>query len=140
MPIFGTGLLRIDTGDVDYINDTISCALLTSAYTPAQTDEFASSFTGELAVSGYSRVNLASKTITHDAGARQINYDANDLLFTSLGAGATVVYAVIFKDTGNDATSPVLCWTDGLSVATDGNNLEVTVPTTGILYRQYPAA
>ena len=55
--------------------------------------------------------------------------DADDLDFGALAPGSTIGSVVIFKDTGNPSTSPLLCYLDevtGFPFATNGG--EVSIP------------
>jgi len=103
------------TDDLEWTSDTIKVALVTVTYTPNQdTDNYANlaGFTAnELAGGGYGRATLGTKTLTYDAASNTIRFKAADSVF---GPGFTGVfrYAVIFKDTGAAATSPLLGWVD----------------------------
>jgi hypothetical protein len=108
------------TGQINWANDTIKIALATTSYTPnLSTDD------GYDTVSPYTvgiAQALASKTTA--AGVA----DGADVTFSSVAAGATVRYIVIFKDTGTPSTSPLIALIDtatGLPVTT--NNGDITI-------------
>ncbi len=113
-----------DAFAIDYLSDTIRIMLCTSTYAPNQdTHETKADVTNEVVGAGYAaRGNaLAGKTITVDAANNRVVYDAND----STWAASTITarYAVIYKDTGVDATSVLIGYidfgADKSTVATD---------------------
>lgn len=112
---YGLGLQKAFTSTAtDQINwptDTFKVALVSAAYTPAQdTDNYANLAgftTNELSGSGYVRQTLASKTLTYDAASNTVRFKAADPAFGP-GFTGSFRYAVIFKDTGSAATSPLL--------------------------------
>lgn len=105
---------RLITGDVNLIVDTIKVALL-SAYTPdlGNHEFFSDVNSNELASgNGYTAggVTLTGKNIS-------INYIDNRSEFTCTNASwssatFTARYAVVYKDTGNVTTSPLLFYID----------------------------
>lgn len=99
------------TDDIEWTTDTIKVALVTNSYTPNQdTDNYAnlSGFTtNELTGGGYARQTLGSKTLTYDTATNTIRFKAADPSWTAF-TSAAFRYAVIFKDTGSAATSPLL--------------------------------
>lgn len=98
------------TDDLEWTSDTIKVALTTSTYTPNQdTDNYANlaGFTAnELASGGYARQTLAGKTLTYDTATNTVRFKCTDPVWSSFTG--TWRYAVIFKDTGSAATSPLL--------------------------------
>ena len=105
---------------IDWDTDTIKCSLVrSSAYTPNMaTDQFLSSVATRVADSAA----LASKTVT--AGVA----DAADITFTAVGAGASFQYVLIWKDTGNAATSPLIALFDtmtGLPYTPSGGDITI---------------
>lgn len=102
-----------ESSAVDWLSDTIRVMLTTSAYTPAQdTDEFKSSVTNEVSGAGYTARGeaLANKTLTYTAGTNVNALDADDVSWAA--ATFTARYAVVYKDTGVDATSVLLGYVD----------------------------
>lgn len=112
---------------IDMPTDTIKIALIdTALYTYNSTNEFWSS--ASVAEIG-TAVTLGSKTITNGV------FDAADVTFTSV-IGASVEALIIYKDTGNAATSPLIMYIDvaasGLPVTPNGNNIDVQFNASGI--------
>jgi hypothetical protein len=98
--------------DVDFVADTIKVTLHTSTYTPATTHEFFSSVTNELSTAnGYTSGGATLGTKARTLSGRVTQYTAAATTWTP-GAGQTLTarYAVVRKDTGSAATSPVLCY------------------------------
>lgn len=133
--VFQDGLLKLNNGSVDWVNDTIQCMMLTNAYAPnVATQEFVSDIVAnEVADVDYARQTLASKTTALASG--NVRFDAADFSF---GASVTITgkYLVVFKNTGNDATSDLLFVCDmdtgGGSVSSTNGAFDVTVSANGL--------
>lgn len=128
---FGTTAAR----RVDWVTDTIKVSLHTSTYTPNQdTDVFFSAATNEVSGTGYTAggYTLTGKSVAYDATTNQTRLIAADASWTS--ATFTTSQAVIWKDTGSAATSPLLGWVDfgGNETVTTGN-FTITWDVTGVL-------
>jgi hypothetical protein len=115
--------------------DTIKIALLTSSYTPNADHEFFSSVSAnEVAASGTYSAGGATltKTLSTDDTDDEGVFDATDVSFTS--ATITARYAVIYKDTGSAATSPLVCVIDlGTDVSTIAGTFTIAFAAEGIL-------
>ncbi|WP_041537715.1 hypothetical protein [Carboxydothermus hydrogenoformans] len=132
---YGQALKNILSGNgVNWTGDTIKVMLCTSAYTPDQdTHQFKSSVTGEVAGTGYTAggATLANKTITYDAANNKTILDADDVTWAN--STITARYAVIYKDTGNAATSLLLGYIDfGADVASSNGNFTIQWDAGGI--------
>ena len=116
--LYVKGKEKILSGAIDFITDTIKVMLVKNTYPQnLSTDEFIST------VSPY-RLNtdqtLASKSVTGGM------FDAGDATFTTVTAGDTSEGLVIYKDTGVEATSPLLLYIDtitGFPLATNGGDI-----------------
>ena len=127
-----TGLRRILSQDIDWGNNTIKLMLCTSAYTPNfTTDEFASTPAAN-ELTGYVRPTLTCSFNTN-TGSDRIELVAADVTITAVDTGQTVASIVVFKDTGNDATSPLIGATTGLSQLTNGGDLLIDFASSGYL-------
>lgn len=105
---------------VDLDTDTIKVALVTAGYTFNAAHQFYSSITPGSNVVGTPQT-LGSKTITDGL------FDAADATFTAV-TGSTCTALVIYKDTGSDATSPLIAYLDtatGLPVVPNGGNITI---------------
>lgn len=108
-------------GSIAMLTDNIKINLVTSAYTPNYTtDHFLSVIPGGAIVA--TSTNLASKSTTLGT------FNAANVTLGSVTAGSTVVRIVLYKDTGNAATSPLLAAFDSytnLPVVTNGGDIIV---------------
>ena len=119
----------------DNSTTTIKVSLHTSAYVPNQdTHEFFSSVTNEITGTGYTAGGQAitSRTVAADATTNETRLDGADNSWASSTITARI--AVIRKDTGTAATSPVLGWVDfGADVSSSNGTFTITWDATGIL-------
>lgn len=120
------------TNSVTFTSDTIKIGLLASSSSPDRTVNFVGDLTNEIAVSGYSRKTLASKTVTESDGSNRIEFDAADALFAALASGETVGWAFVYKEVTNDADSPVICILDLTNTATNGGDITVQFAAAGV--------
>lgn len=120
--LYGKGRQKFLTGDLSWRDDTIKAVLVdTNDYTVSiNTHEFLSDIpTGaRVAVSPA----LTGKTTTLGVA------DADNVSFATV-VGDESEALVLFKDTGDPATSPLVAYidsADGLPVTPDGGNVNVT--------------
>jgi len=98
---------------VDWATDTIKVALCTSSYSPDQDNhQYFSSVTNEVSGTGYTAggAALSSKLVNYDGTTNVMSLRAGSTTWSS--ATFTTRYAVIYKDTGSAATSPLLGYVD----------------------------
>lgn len=115
MAFYNSGLKALLDGDVDYLVDTIKCAILDNTYTPSvDNDDFWSNVSGD-EVSGTNYTaggeTLGGKTTTQDNTNDRAIFDANAISWTNVTFSAGR-YAVFYKDTGTPATSQLLFYRD----------------------------
>lgn len=130
------GLQKIVNGSIDLLNDNLKLIMVdTAAYAVnLDTDEFLSAIPigDRIATSG----NLAGKTITIDTSTNpdQVMFDANDGTFTAVTGDPTEA-VVLIKDTGDAATSPLIAYYDGASVALtpNGNDVDFVISASGLM-------
>lgn len=109
-------------GDIDLLVDTIKVALIdTGVYTYSAAHDFYNDISGVVGTPG----TLDNKTTTGGV------FDADDEVIASV-SGATIEAVLIYKDTGNPATSPVIAFVDGLSLTPNGGNITVQFHPSGI--------
>jgi hypothetical protein len=124
-------------GSINWAVDDIRAWLIrtnygveTTFYTAATTDVYAStisSISNVVIAGGANGQALAGEYVTSTgtnppAGSA----DADDVTFTSVGAGLIVRAYVLFKYTGNLATSPLILYVDsatGLPITANGGNI-----------------
>ena len=118
--LFAKGKEEILAGAVNFLTDTIKVALVKNSYAQnITTDHFLSTISAHLLGADQT---LANKSIT--AGV----FDADDSTWTAVATGSTIKCVVIYKDTGNAATSPLLGFIDtitGFPLATNGSDITV---------------
>ncbi len=113
---------RFLEGQLNWLTDTIKVNLVdTGAYTPQTAiHQYLADIPLSARIAG--PVTLTSKSTTGGAA------DAADCTFTSV-SGATIEAIVICKDTGSEATSPVIAYIDtatGLPITPNGGDIIVT--------------
>lgn len=118
---------------IDYLTDTIKCALLTSSYTPAQTTHEWWSDVSAQEVSGTNYTaggaTLGSKTLS--ASALVTTLDAADPSWAS--STITARYAVFYKDTGTAGTSPLIAYADfGGNISSTNGTFTVVLNASGL--------
>ena len=114
------GAQKILGASINLVTDTIKACLVSSSYTYSTAHEFVADLGTRIGTDQ----TLTGKSIAGGA------FDADDLDFGALAPGNTVKAVVIYKDTGNTSTSPVLAYLDsgpsvGLPFATNGGALTV---------------
>lgn len=136
---FNYGVNQINAQSVSLVGDTIKFMLMKSAYTHNPDNDFVSSISANEATGGgYARQTAGTKSWTEDDANNRSYFDAADITFNTVpGANGNVVGVVMFKDTGADATSPLICYNEfPVAVTTNGGNITVQFDATGILRYQ----
>jgi hypothetical protein len=96
----------------------------------------------EIAVTGYvggwggaGRKTLASKTVTENDTNNRVEFDAADVSWTGLAAGATIEAAEVIREGGaNDTTSRLFVYLDPTNLATNGSDVTLQFPANGFLH------
>lgn len=95
---------------VNWVNDPIQVSLHTVTYVPNQdSDEFwTTPVTNEISGTGYTTkgVVLGSKTLTYDSPTHGTRMNAANAVWAASSFTARI--AVVFKNTGTNATSPLM--------------------------------
>jgi hypothetical protein len=142
---YGKGLLKVMNGSIDLLNDTIKVILVTSSYTYDADHDFANDVSGnELSVSGYTggfggagRKTLANKSMADDTTNNRIEFDADDLTWTALGAGQTLGGAVLVKEITNDAASEIIAFLDPSDLVLNGSDVTFVWNAETLLQNSY---
>jgi hypothetical protein len=107
-------LRQFNGGAIDFDTDTLKVMLTTSTYVPApSTDIFKAAVTNEVSGTNYTaRGNtITGVTATQSLGTATIT--GNTVTWLQSATGFTNArYAVVYKDTGVDATSPLIGYID----------------------------
>jgi hypothetical protein len=134
--IYNSFKKKIMDGSIDLDNDTIKVMLVSSSYTPDQdSHNFINDVSSyEISGAGYTAGGavLANKSVTQDNTNDCGVFDADDVVWTS--STITARGAVLYKDTGNPSTSPLICYIDfGSDKSSSGANFTIQWSSSGIL-------
>lgn len=101
--------LNLDTG-----GDTLKLVLADDTHAPVAADEFLADATlTEVTGTGYTAggITIDGQTVSEVTGT--VTFDADDeVIAQNAGGFTTARYAVLIKDTGNAATSPIIASSD----------------------------
>lgn len=116
--LFDAARQRFLESQINWSTDTLKVILVdTGAYTPnTSAHQYLADISASARIAG--PVTLTSKTTTGGAA------DAADVTFTSV-TGASIEAIVIYKDTGSEATSPLIAFIDtatGLPITPNGGD------------------
>jgi len=118
--LYAKGKEKILSAAVNFVTDTIKVALVKNDYAQnLTTDEFFTSISAS--VLGTPQT-LATKSVLTGV------FDAADVTYTAVVAGATSEGVVIYKDTGVAGTSALLAYIDvitGFPLATNGGDITI---------------
>jgi hypothetical protein len=107
---FGKG--EILKANIDLVDDIIKVAFMAPAYTPdIDAHDYYSDISASIAA-GSADQTLASKTVTVDDTNNRAEFDAADLSIANETITGGTDMMVLYKDTGNPATSPLICYID----------------------------
>lgn len=111
-------------GAIDLLADDIKVALMDASYVYSSSHQYLTSVLS--ALNPTPAVSLTSKTITNGV------FNADNAVFFAV-SGGTVSAAVIYRNTGLDATSELLAYYNvaaaGLPLATTGGDVTITWST-----------
>jgi hypothetical protein len=139
----------IDHNDADTINllsDTLQVMLVDATYTGDADNDWVDDGTAndpashEIAVTGYTagyagtgRKTLAGKTLTVDDVNNVVIFDATDVVWTALGAGATIGAVILYKRGASDAASQLIAKFDVTDGATNGTDVTQQWSASGLI-------
>lgn len=134
--IFNSWKADVLKANIDHVDDTIKVMLVSSSYTPNQdTHQFIDDVTNQVTGDGYTAggATLASKTVTQNDTDNRGVFDAADVTWAD--STITARGAVLYKDTGTPATSPVISYFDFAEdkISTDGD-FTIAWDASGIQY------
>lgn len=120
--LFDKGRQKFLEGSIAILTDTIKIMLVTSAYTANQaTHEF---------VSDVTNIVVRSAALSGKSSTAGVFNASNNTISSVTGSAASQI--ILYKDTGVDATSPIIAHIDsytGLPVTPNGGNITVAFPT-----------
>lgn len=138
--VFNAAKTRLWNGTIDLDTHDIRAKLLmtnTTADTEVDTVVFVGDLTTLDLMDGANYVDkaLANEACATDDGNDRSEFDADDITWSSLGAGSRSVQGLLlYKFVTNDADSPLIAWIEFASpVAPDGSNFTIQFNAEGIL-------
>lgn len=135
--VFNKGLYNIVAGNIHWLTDTFKVALLPSTYTPNIDSQhfFSDISSSECPATGNyvdGGATVANKTLTEDDSNDKVVADCDDPAWVAL-TQADIRFAVLYKDTGDPATSILLmAWDFGATQAPAGVDFSLPVPVAGL--------
>lgn len=129
--LYGKSILHFARGEIAYLGDSIKCALLSSGYTFDQDahETFADVSGFEVSGSGYTArgAALTGRTATYTAADNKTRCLAEDSYWTpASGQTLSAAKAVVYKDTGTNATSWLIGFVDfGAVISATGAPLTI---------------
>lgn len=141
---YGRASLHLAAGDIDYDAHDIKVALMQTGYVFDQDahEDYADIVSAEIAAgSGYvaGGLSLGTKSITYDAATNRTRlFAANSVWTPGNGESLSAAHAIIYKDSGTDATSWLMGYVNfGATITAVGAPLTINWDTTdGLLYLQ----
>lgn len=134
--VYNATMYTLCTGGLDLSGGTYKVTLHTSAYTPdVDAHEFYSDLTGEVTGSGYSAggLTLSNFALTQVNASNRIEFTADDAIWQSVSVSFR--HAILRKDTGDDATSPLLvCFDFDATLEASGMDLVLQWDADGGLF------
>jgi hypothetical protein len=119
----------------DWDTDTIKVALTTSTYAVDQdTHDFFADITNEVSSTNYTAGGKAitTPTLSYNTAANEIRLDCDDPSWTTVTF--TARYAIVYKDTGVAATSPLIAYVDfGADQTVSAGIFTIVLDATGML-------
>ncbi len=132
---FGPAFQKAFAKEISWTADTIKVMLTTSAYIPDQDNHaYKSSVTNEVVGTAYVARGkaLTTKTSTYTGATNVVKLAADNVQWATSTITARI--AVIYDDTGVDATSALIGYVDfGVDVISTGGNFDITWDANGIL-------
>lgn len=132
--LYGSFPAKLANAEVDWDTHTIKVALTTSTYVPNQdTHDYFDDVTNQVTGAGYTAggATLASKTVTYTSGTNLTTFDAADVTWST--STITARYAVIYRDTGTAATSPLIGYVNfDADVVSSGGDFTIQWNASGI--------
>ena len=116
--LYPLGAQKILSAAINLSTDTIKAVLVPATYTFSAAHEFLSNLGTVVGAAA----TLANKTVAGGV------FDADNTEFSAVASGSTATFVVLFKDTGNPTTSPLIFFVDtltGFPMATNGGYITV---------------
>jgi hypothetical protein len=133
--IYNAAKAALLDGGIDLLNDALKVALVGAAYTPdPDAHETFADISGEVSGAGYAAggQTLTGRTVVRDDINDRAAFDAADLTWATAAFSARG--AVLYADSGDPATSPLVAYIDfGYDYGVNGENFLVEWHADGVL-------
>ena len=107
--IYNRGLYEIASDGTGLSTSTLKVMLLNASHSFNRDHNFVSDIVAnEITAAGYTRKTLSSPAFTEDDAADCAYFDMADPSWSGVTGSETAAHAVVFRDTGADATSPLI--------------------------------
>jgi hypothetical protein len=133
--IFNSFKTKIASGEINLASDTIKVMLVESGYSADEdAHEYRDDVTNEASGTGYvsGGEELLNKTVTQDNTNNRAVFNADDVSWAA--SSITARGAVIYKDTGNSATDPLIAYIDfGENKTSSSGTFAINWSASGVL-------
>ncbi len=143
MPLPNRGMNELLTGGTTWTTDNIDLLMVDDTHVYSADNNFVSDVSAdEISTTNYARQDIASPTVTEDDTNDQVTFDAADVTISALGpasAGPTIGGAYWFRNSGADATSPLIYYADLTDTQVNGSDFTIQWDATdGVFYADSP--
>jgi hypothetical protein len=134
--LYNKGVEILADGSMAWVTSPVRALIVDSGYTFDVTDVFVSDVVGDEVTNatgtGYERKILVGKTVTVDQVNDRVVFDASDVVYDEVETNEVWDGIVLFLDTGNDATSRLICYSGVDALVTNGADATVVWSSSGI--------
>lgn len=142
--VFDGGLIDLTSGapsgGVPWVSNVYKLTLVTSTFVASIGMRYASAFSGnEISTvsftagnGGLIRKRLSSTTLSYNATSHQMEFYASTVVWSGL-SGGSLGGAVLLRESGSDAVSPIIAYYPFTNVMTNGGDFIVSAPASGFL-------
>ena len=133
--LYNSGLGSIADGTISWATSTIKVMVVSSSYAFNDNHVFVSSITNEVTNdvgTGYERKTLTGKTVTVDQANDRVVFDADDVAYTAVETNEVWAGAIVYLDSGVDATSRLIAYLTITPLTTNGSDATIVWASTGI--------
>lgn len=132
--LYNNALLQIVKGQIDLENDDIEVLLVSADYTFNEAHEFVSDISNELTNdtgTGYERKEVDNLVATLESGDK-VKVDCDNITYTAINTNEDARAAIFYQKVTDDTDSRLICYLQGIALATNGSDVEVRIDDDGI--------
>jgi len=131
---YNQGLLSLLNRNIDFVNDPIKAILVSPAAVfnkaHATLDQVTPNEVTNSVGTGYERKALANQTITLVGDS--IQFDADDLFYTTIRTNELLSAIILYKEEASDAASQLIAFLDYNDLPTNGSDVNIQINSNGI--------